>query len=124
MESFLPLKKYGMDFRFSGNNINIECALHLMQGVNDMAIKFHGYWSDGFRLSPEVVMFDYGNVSLWTNVRFFKSEAAVTVRPKSVSCSKTSHKNELLYKYYFNVKYRDICHLKLKRYFFSYLLRF
>ena len=26
---FLPLENYGMDFRFSGNNENIKCALHL-----------------------------------------------------------------------------------------------
>ena len=29
LESFLPQRSYGMDFRFSRNNGNIECALHL-----------------------------------------------------------------------------------------------
>ena len=52
----------------------------------------------------------------------FKSEAAVTVRPKSVSCSNRSHKNELLNK--FTSQSHDICHLKGERYFLSYLLRF
>ena len=27
------LSNYGMDFRFSGNNKNIVCALHLIQGI-------------------------------------------------------------------------------------------
>ena len=51
--------------------------------------------------------------SLWTNIQFFffKSEAAVTVCPKLVSFSNRSHKNKLLNKFYFTVKYQDTLYL-------------
>ena len=39
--------------------------------------------------------FPHDKFSVWTNGQCPKSEAAVTVRPKSVSCSKQVHKNRL-----------------------------
>ena len=38
-KSFLPMKNYGMDFRFSGNNENIKCSQHLIQGIEIHGLK-------------------------------------------------------------------------------------
>ena len=34
----LPLRNYGMDFLFSGNNENFKCTLHLIHGIIDSSI--------------------------------------------------------------------------------------
>ena len=60
LESFLPQRKYGMVFRFSGNNGNIVCALHLKwpEEFTKATVKFLKIWA------PE--KFARNHPSFWT----------------------------------------------------------